>query len=192
MGWTHHLSATGDLIRKERCMKELSLGNGVSCVTTRATWAANPKPRNGSEARWAEDRFGRQKRTAHNSASGRIRWRKDLFGDRWPGQATNTWRMSKLAHTRTYELSRIKEKNNRLKQDPRINLALKAKQITIDLQRSLPSLPHFWMELKTRYWLTSTLGNLKWNWKVARSPIHSRVLYIGPSKRLNDYYAPRA
>jgi hypothetical protein len=27
--------------------------------------------------------------------------------------------------------------------------------------------------------------------EVARSPIHSRVLYIGPTKRLNDYYAHR-
>jgi hypothetical protein len=25
-----------------------------------------------------------------------------------------------------------------------------------------------------------------------KEPIHSRVLYIGPSERLNDYYAPRA
>jgi hypothetical protein len=25
-----------------------------------------------------------------------------------------------------------------------------------------------------------------------KKPIHSSVLYIGPSKRLNDYYAPRA
>jgi hypothetical protein len=40
--------------------------------------------------------------------------------------------MSKPAHARTYELSRIKEKNNRLRQDPRINLPLKAKQVTID------------------------------------------------------------
>jgi hypothetical protein len=29
-------------------------------------------------------------------------------------------------------------------------------------------------------------------WEVARSPIHSRVIYIGTSKRLNDYYTPKA
>jgi hypothetical protein len=29
-------------------------------------------------------------------------------------------------------------------------------------------------------------------WEVARNPIHSRVLYIGLSKMLTDYYAPRA
>jgi hypothetical protein len=28
-------------------------------------------------------------------------------------------------------------------------------------------------------------------WEVARSLIHYRVLYIGISKRLNDYYAPK-
>jgi hypothetical protein len=33
---------------------------------------------------------------------------------------------------------------------------------------------------------------MKLNGEVARSPIHSRVLYIGTRKRINDYYAPKA
>jgi hypothetical protein len=53
----------------------------------------------------------------------------------------------------------------------------------------LPSL--FLLETINYLCHTSTLRMRKWNWKVARSHIHSSVLYIGPSKRLNDYYAPR-
>jgi hypothetical protein len=29
-------------------------------------------------------------------------------------------------------------------------------------------------------------------WEVVRNLIHSRVLYISPCKRLNDYYTPKA
>jgi hypothetical protein len=34
--------------------------------------------------------------------------------------------------------------------------------------------------------------NAKMKLGSVKEPIHSRVVYIGPSKRLNNYYAPRA
>jgi hypothetical protein len=50
-------------------------------------------------------------------------------------------------------------------------------------------LPHLIGIRKTRAWLTSPLETMKQNLRSHKEPQPSRVLYIGPSKRLNDYYA---
>jgi hypothetical protein len=52
--------------------------------------------------------------------------------------------------------------------------------------------PSFDWKLNTRSWLTSTLDNVKIKLGTGKELQPSRVLYIGPIKRLNDYYAPRA
>jgi hypothetical protein len=54
--------------------------------------------------------------------------------------------------------------------------------------------PSFLIGIKTKScpWHTSTLGTMKMKLGSGKEPQPSRILYIGPSKRLNDYYAPRA
>jgi hypothetical protein len=47
--------------------------------------------------------------------------------------------------------------------------------------------------MRSRTWHTNpTLGIAKMKLGSGKKPQLSRVLYIGPIKRLNDYYAPRA
>jgi hypothetical protein len=65
-------------------------------------------------------------------------------------------------------------------------------EFTADPQRSPPSLPHLIIGMEMSFWHTSTLANTKMKLGSGKEPQPSRVLYIGPSKRLNDYSAPRA
>jgi hypothetical protein len=54
--------------------------------------------------------------------------------------------------------------------------------------------PSFLIGIKTKScpWHTSTLGTMKMKLGSGKEPQPSRILYIGPSKMLNDYYTPRA
>jgi hypothetical protein len=53
--------------------------------------------------------------------------------------------------------------------------------------------PSFLIEIKTKScsWLTTKLEMQNEILESAKEPQPSRILYIGSSKRLNDYYAPR-
>jgi hypothetical protein len=85
----------------------------------------------------------------------------------------------------------MREKTYNTKQDPEADFSFKLKQNPYNYGgHRPPSL--IWLETKNGFLAHFYSRNAKWNWKVSRSPINSRVLYIGPSKRLNDYYAPRA
>jgi hypothetical protein len=53
------------------------------------------------------------------------------------------------------------------------------------------SLSHLIIEIKTRYWLTSILVNVKMILGSDNESQPSSVLSIGSSKKLNDHYAPR-
>jgi hypothetical protein len=63
--------------------------------------------------------------------------------------------------------------------------------ITTTEVTTLPLSFDLWKE-KSSSWHTSTLSNAKIKLGSGKELHPSRVLYIGPSKRLNDYYAPRA
>jgi hypothetical protein len=84
-----------------------------------------------------------------------------------------------------------KAKTNSTIKIPKLIFPLKSRKFTTVPWRSPPP-PLFDWKLKMCSSLTSTLQMKNEIWEVARSPIHSRVLYIGPNKRLNDYYAPVA
>jgi hypothetical protein len=81
---------------------------------------------------------------------------------------------------------------NRHKLRCKTDFLLKANKFTTDPGRSPSSLTHLIIEIEIGSWHTSNLGIRKYNWEVARSIIHSRVIYINSSKKLNDYYAHRA
>jgi hypothetical protein len=51
--------------------------------------------------------------------------------------------------------------------------------------------PSFLIEIKTKsyLWQIFTLDTIKIKLESGKEPQLSRVLYIGPNKRLNDYYA---
>jgi hypothetical protein len=64
-------------------------------------------------------------------------------------------------------------------------------EFTADPRRSPPSLPHLIGNenvFLTHFYTT----NVRMKLRSGKEPQPSRVLYIGSSKRLNDYYAPRA
>jgi hypothetical protein len=75
----------------------------------------------------------------------------------------------------------------------KINFSLTNSRIIINSRRSPSSLPHLICEKKneslahfySRNYGNEILGS-------GKELLPSRVLYIGPIKRLNDYYAPRA
>jgi hypothetical protein len=58
-------------------------------------------------------------------------------------------------------------------------------------QRSSPSLYHL-IGMKNVFLAHFYTTNAKINLESGKEPQRSRVIYIGPSKMLNDYYAPRA
>jgi hypothetical protein len=59
-------------------------------------------------------------------------------------------------------------------------------------QRSLSFLPHLIIEIKIRSCFTSIIVNAKMILGSEKKLQSSMVLYIGPSKKVNDYYTPRA
>jgi hypothetical protein len=63
-------------------------------------------------------------------------------------------------------------------------------EFTADLWRSLPSLPHL-IENENVFLAHFYTTNARMKLGSGKEPQPSRVLYIGPSKRLNDYYASR-
>jgi hypothetical protein len=64
-------------------------------------------------------------------------------------------------------------------------------EFTADPRRSPPSLPHsIGNENVFLAHFYTTIARMKL--ESGKEPQPSRVLYIGPSKRLNDYYAHRA
>jgi hypothetical protein len=75
------------------------------------------------------------------------------------------------------------------------SFSLRTKQVYIRAHRGLrpPSLPYL-IEIKTEScsWHTSTLDTMKIKLGSGKEPQPSRILYIGSSKWLNNYYAPRA
>jgi hypothetical protein len=72
------------------------------------------------------------------------------------------------------------------------DFSLKANKFTTDPWRSPPSFLHLIIVIEIGLWHTSNLGMQKMKVGSGKEPHPSRVLYIGPNKRLNDYYAPRA
>jgi hypothetical protein len=52
--------------------------------------------------------------------------------------------------------------------------------------------PSFLIGMKNRFLAHFYSRNSKIKFRSGKEPQPSRILYIGPSKRLNDYYAPRA
>jgi hypothetical protein len=64
-------------------------------------------------------------------------------------------------------------------------------ELTADPRRSSPSLPHL-IGNKNVFLAHFYTTNARMKLGSCKEPQPSRVLYIGPSKILNDYYAPRA
>jgi hypothetical protein len=64
-------------------------------------------------------------------------------------------------------------------------------EFTTDPRRSPPSLPHL-IGNENVFLAHFYTTNARMKLGSGKEPQPSRVLYTGPSKRLNDYYAPRA
>jgi hypothetical protein len=104
--------------------------------------------------------------------------------------------VTKIYQARIHHTTQIQQKiRGRIKQhtqNARIDFSLHFNEIIPNPRMSPPSLPHLIIEMKMSFWHISTLRSMKWNWEVPRSSILSKALYIGQSKRLNNYYVLRA
>jgi hypothetical protein len=69
--------------------------------------------------------------------------------------------------------------------------SIKIKRDQLQSWSSPPSLPHL-IGMKNIFLTHFYTTNAKMKLGSGKESQPSRVLYIGPSKRLNDYYAPRA
>jgi hypothetical protein len=70
---------------------------------------------------------------------------------------------------------------------------LKCNKITPNSRRSPPSHPLLIIGMENSLWHTNpTLRIANEIWRSGKEPHPSRVLFIGPSKRLNDCNAPGA
>jgi hypothetical protein len=69
--------------------------------------------------------------------------------------------------------------------------SIKIKRDQLQSRSLPPSLPHL-IGMKNIFLAHFYTTNAKIKLGSGKEPQLSRVLYIGPNKRLNDYYAPRA